>query len=162
MSVRDLRVRNGDVELAGTLYLPTKALPHATLLMVGGSGPTDRDNDVYFPAIRARLLDAGVAVASFDKRGVGGSTGDWHDGGPAELTADALAELAHLRNEAGIDPDRVGVFGHSQGGWVVLETAAADRATAFVITNAGPGVSPYRQERYAVEAGMRADGRPEA
>ena len=110
MSVRDLRVRNGDVELAGTLYLPTKALPHATLLMVGGSGPTDRDNDVYFPPIRARLLDAGVAVASFDKRGVGGSTGDWHDGGPAELTADALAELAHLRNEAGIDPRAIGAI----------------------------------------------------
>ena len=83
-------------------------------------GPSDRDNDVYFPAIRAGLLDHGIAVASFDKRGVGESVGDWRDTGPAEQAADVAAQLACLRAE-GVDPARLGLFGHSQGGWVVLE-----------------------------------------
>ena len=65
--------------------------------MVPGSGPSDRDNDVYFPAIRAGLLDRGIAAASFDKRGVGESTGDWRDTGPAEQAADVAAQLACLR-----------------------------------------------------------------
>jgi pimeloyl-ACP methyl ester carboxylesterase len=130
--------------------------------MVGGSGATDRDNDVYFPPIRAGLLARGIAVASFDKRGVGGSTGDWHDGGPAELTADVLAELASLRAAAGIDARSVGLFGHSQGGWVVVEAAARDQRVAFVITNSGPGVTPALQERFAVATQLRASGRDEA
>ncbi|MBX3030646.1 MAG: alpha/beta hydrolase [Chloroflexi bacterium] len=157
----ELRVRSGAVDLAGTLWLPASPGPHPAVLMVGGSGPTDRDNDVYFPPIRARLLERGIAVASFDKRGVGESTGDWYDGGPAELTADALAEAAALRDHAGIDAERVGLFGHSQGGWVVLEAAAADRRTAFVITNSGPGVTPAVQERFSVATRMRRAGRSE-
>jgi fermentation-respiration switch protein FrsA (DUF1100 family) len=68
---RDLDVRNGDVSLAGSLFLPPVRAA-ATVLMHPGSGPSDRDNDVYFPPIREHLLEAGVAVCSFDKRGVGG------------------------------------------------------------------------------------------
>lgn len=165
MPSHELQVRTAAVALAGTLHLPEGDPPAPgwpALLMVGGSGPTDRDNDVYFAPIRAPLLAAGIAVASFDKRGVGGSTGDWLAGGPAELTADALAQAAALRDRPEIDASRVGLFGHSQGGWVVLEVAAADPRTAFVITNSGPAVTPYLQERYAVAAGMRAAGETDA
>jgi pimeloyl-ACP methyl ester carboxylesterase len=165
MTTRDLIAPAGDVTLAGTLHLPDTpaaadpaARPLPALLMIGGSGPTDRDNDVYFPPIRARLLAAGNAVASFDKRGVGGSTGHWLDTGFAEQTADAAAALATLRAQPEIDPTRTGIFGHSQGGWVVLELAAQDPTLAFAVTNSGPAVSPYRQERYAVETGMRHAG----
>jgi pimeloyl-ACP methyl ester carboxylesterase len=128
--------------------------------MVPGSGPSDRNNDVYFPAIRAGLLDRDIAVASFDKRGVGESTGDWRDTGPAEQAADVAAQLACLRETPGVDPGRLGLFGHSQGGWVVLEVAAADSSVAFVVTNSGPGVSMARQERFATEAHMTAAGAP--
>lgn len=158
----ELRVRSGAIELAGTLHRPGTGGSHPAVLMIGGSGPTDRDNDVYFPPIRSRLLERGVAVASFDKRGVGGSSGDWHDGGPAELAADARAELATVRGRDGIDDRRVGLFGHSQGGWVVLEAAARDPSVAFVVTNSGPGVTPALQERYAVATQLRASGRDDA
>ena len=62
-----------------------------------GSGPSDRDNDVFFPPIREHLLDAGVAVCSFDKRGVGGSTGRWEEAGIVEQADDLLACLHELR-----------------------------------------------------------------
>ena len=157
-STLELHATNGELALAGTLHLPDGE-PRATVLMVPGSGPSDRDNDVYFPTIRAGLLDRGIAAASFDKRGVGESTGDWRDTGPAEQAADVAAQLACLRAQA-VDPARLGLFGHSQGGWVVLEVAAADPAVAFVVTNSGPGVTMALQERFATEAHMTAAGAP--
>jgi uncharacterized protein len=158
-STAQLRATNGELVLAGTLHLPDGE-PRATVLMVPGSGPSDRDNDVYFPTIRAGLLDRGIAAASFDKRGVGESTGDWRDTGPAEQTADVAAQLACLRKTPGVDPGRLGLFGHSQGGWVVIEVAAADPSVAFVVTSSGPGVSMAQQERFATEAHMTAAGAP--
>ena len=76
MTSRDLRVLSGEVTLGGSLWTPDDGAPKALVVMSPGSGPSDRDNDVFFPPIRRVLLDAGFAVASFDKRGVGDSTGD--------------------------------------------------------------------------------------
>jgi pimeloyl-ACP methyl ester carboxylesterase len=158
-STVELHAKHGDLRLAGTLHLPD-AEPRATVLMVPGSGPSDRDNDVYFPPIRAGLLERGIATASFDKRGVGASTGDWRDTGPAQQAADVAAQLTCVRQTDGVDPARLGLFGHSQGAWVVLEVAAADPAVAFVVTNSGPGVTAALQERFATEAHMTAAGAP--
>jgi alpha/beta superfamily hydrolase len=91
----------------------------ATVLMHPGSGPSTRDNDVYFPQVRAVLLDAGIAAASFDKRAWGDSTGDWREAGIAEQAADATAALEAVR--AAVDSGPIGLFGHSQGGWVMIE-----------------------------------------
>ena len=123
-----------------------------------GSGAADRDNDVYFPPIRQRLLDSGVAVASFDKRGVGASTGRWEDAGIIEQADDLRAVVAALVDEVGLVP--LGLFGHSQGGWVVIEAAGQPPAApvAFVVSNSGPAVSPAQQERYAAHTGMTRAG----
>jgi pimeloyl-ACP methyl ester carboxylesterase len=154
-TTRELSVGSGDVELAGTLWLPLEA-PSATVLMHPGSGPSDRDNDVLFPPIREHLLDAGFAVASFDKRGVGGSSGRWEDAGIVEQADDALAAAAALRADEGLGP--VGIFGHSQGGWVAVEAAGRSASLAFVITNSGPGVTPAEQERYSALTYLRSKG----
>jgi pimeloyl-ACP methyl ester carboxylesterase len=138
--------------LAGTLWEPDVDAV-ATVLIHPGSGPSTRDNDVYFPQIRALLLDAGIAAASFDKRGVGSSTGDWREAGIVEQAGDAAAALDALR--AAGAPEPIGMFGHSQGGWVVLEAAAAARHRH--VSNGGPGVSPAVQDRFALaNAGRRA------
>jgi len=136
--------------LGGSLWLPESGLAHGLLLMHPGSGASDRDNDVLFPPIRAAVLAREVAVCSFDKRGVGASEGRWTDAGILTQAADLLAGLAAARAallHAGHDGP-VGLFGHSQGGWVVLE-AARSAPVAFVITNSGPAVSPAEQERFA-------------
>jgi hypothetical protein len=146
-SSHQLEVRNGAVVLAGTLWLPGGQAA-ATVLMHPGSGPSDRDNDVFFPPIREHLLAQGIAVCSFDKRGVGGSTGRWTDAGIVEQADDALACLRHLRGDERVQTP-IGLFGHSQGGWVVVEAASRDPDVAFVIASSGPGVTPGEQERYA-------------
>jgi len=154
---QELTVPNEDVRLAGTLWLPGGE-PVATVLMHPGSGPSDRHNDVFFPPIRAHLLDAGIAVASFDKRGVGGSTGRWQAAPIAAQASDAICCLERLQAVVG---GPVGLFGHSQGGWVVVDAAARCSDAAFVITSSGPGVTPERQERYATHLYMKRAGIPE-
>jgi uncharacterized protein len=152
-------VRSGDVELAGSLWQPAGAVA-ATLLMHPGSGPSNRDNDVYFPQIREHVLAAGIAVASFDKRGVGGSSGHWTEAGIVEQACDATAVLEHLATSGLAGP--LALFGHSQGGWVALEAAAGGAPADLVITNSGPGVSPAVQDRYALHQRLRREGRTAA
>ena len=131
----------------GSVWIP-RTYVGPTVLMHPGSGPSDRNNDVYFPPIREHLLEAGLAVCSFDKRGVGGSTGRWQDAGIIEQADDLLACVATLMSDPAV-PKPVGLFGHSQGGWVVVEAASRNSKVAFVVANSGPGVTPAVQERYS-------------
>ncbi len=139
---------SGGFRLAGTLWGPAGNAV-AGVLMHPGSGPSDRDNDMLFPPIREHLLRAGIAVCSFDKRGVGGSAGHWQDAGIVEQADDLLAALSVFESNSppGLP---LGLFGHSQGGWVVVEATGRGAPVAFVITNSGGAVSPARQERYSL------------
>ncbi|MFC8733748.1 alpha/beta fold hydrolase [Luteimicrobium sp. NPDC057192] len=164
-----LVARGGAGALAGSLWLPGGA-PRALVLMHPGSGPSDRDNDVFFPPIRAALLAAGAAVASYDKRGVGESEGSWLTADIADQADDAAAglraartALAGVPGEGGTGRDvPVVLFGHSQGGWVVLEAAARPDLrddVAGVATSSGPAVTPGAQERFSTATLLRRAGR---
>jgi hypothetical protein len=89
--LRDVTFASGDVVLAGSLAVPDQDVASAGVVMVGGSGPSDRNNDTFFPPIRQHLVDAGIAVLSYDKRGVGSSSGDWRDSTLDDLAADTTA-----------------------------------------------------------------------
>ena len=157
MEAREVSFASDGATLAGSLWFP-EIEPLASVVMVGGSGPSDRHNDVFFPPIREHLLANDIAVLSYDKRGVGGSSGSWAEASIDDLAQDARAAYDALR-AAG--PAPVGLYGHSEGGWTVLRAAAGCRNLAFVITNSTPGVGAAVQDRYAVELGMRAAGEPQ-
>jgi pimeloyl-ACP methyl ester carboxylesterase len=110
---------------------------------------------VLFPPIRIALLEIGVAVCSFDKRGVGESSGSCLTAGIEAQAADLVAGLAAARSVLGDVP--TGLFGHSQGGWVVLEASTVANPD-FIITNSGPAVSPREQETYSTEQTLRKRG----
>jgi pimeloyl-ACP methyl ester carboxylesterase len=82
---------------------------------------------------------------------VGGSTGRWQDAAIVEQADDALACVAELETP-------VGLFGHSQGGWVVIEAAGRNAPIAFVVANSGPGVTPGEQERYSARTYLEQAG----
>ncbi|MET9480696.1 alpha/beta hydrolase [Streptomyces sp. NPDC006638] len=155
--LREVRFSGRAVTLAGSLGVPRGsggAFPGVVL--VGGSGSSDRDNDTYFPPIRRHLLNAGFAVLSYDKRGVGESSGDWRASTLDDLAADAAAALDFLRARPGVRADAVGLFGHSEGGWVALRAAAARDDVPWVVTNSCPGTTPAAQERHALANSLRA------
>ncbi len=158
---RDVRFAWGDVQLAGTLHLPDAPPPYPAILMIQGSGPADRDSGGYFPPIRDTFLGRGIAVYSFDKPGIGDSSGDWRQYALADRTDQALAALALLRERGDIDPRRVGVWGQSQGGWLVQMIAARLPDLAFAVANSGAAIGVEEQDRYGCEHTMRAEGKSE-
>ena len=151
-----------EVGLAGSLHLPAGGGPHPGVLMLQGSGPSDRDSGGYFVPIREAFLARGIAVFSFDKPGCGASTGDWRDHGLADRADQAIAALEVLRAHSAVDADRVGIWGQSQGGWLVQLIASRPVALAFAIANSGPSIDLPAQNLYGCEHSMRADGQPEA
>lgn len=161
---RPVTFHDGETLLAGELTLPERHGPHPALAMIHGSGATDRTNLGFFPPIRDHFVAHGIAVLCFDKPGVGASTGDWtRQRFPDDRVAEALAAVEFLSGCDDVDPGRVGLWGVSQGGWVVpLAAARSGGAVAFVVSVSGPGVSPGTQNVHDVETSMREGGHDEA
>jgi pimeloyl-ACP methyl ester carboxylesterase len=150
------------LQLAGTLHLPSTPPPHPAVLMLQGSGPADRDGNGYFPRIRDTFLSRGLATYAFDKPGIGASTGDWRDYALRGRAAQARAALQLLREQPSIDAHRLGVWGQSQGGWLVQMLAADVPDLAFAIANSGAAIDVPTQDLAGCEHTLRAAGRSEA
>ena len=88
---RDITFRNGDITLAGTLLLPRGQGRVPAVVFLHGSGAEGRWASRY---LASQIASHGIASLIFDKRGVGGSSGDWRLAGPDELAADAVAAVA--------------------------------------------------------------------
>jgi pimeloyl-ACP methyl ester carboxylesterase len=138
-----VKILNGSVGLSGELATP--AVPKASVVLIGGSGDSDRDNDGYFVPIREYLVGQGIEVLSYDKRR------SWKEGTLQDLAGDALCALRSLPYGR-----PRGIYGHSEGGWVGLLAAGA-RDVDFLITSSCPGVSPGVQDRFAVATALRND-----
>lgn len=127
---REVSIRNGDVVLAGSLVLPPGPGPHPAVVMVSGSGPETR----RIPRQVGDLLAyGGVAVLVTDKRGTGGSTGQWNGLSHADWATDVEAQLDFLRAQPEIDASRIGLWGNSEGGYVVPVVAARRSDVRFLV-----------------------------
>ena len=157
-----VRFRNGKVTLAGTLLLPPTAGRHPAVVFHEGSGDWTRDDNWYSRPIDL-FLKHGIAVLLYDKRGDGGSTGDWHTSSYADLAEDLLAGVRLLKNRRDINPRQIGVRGFSQGGWIASLAAARSKDVAFIhYISASGGGTIEEQDTASLLAKMRADGFSEA
>jgi len=95
-------------------------------------------------------VERGVAALIFDKRGVGKSTGDWRTATIDDLAGDAIAGVDFLRREPGVDPRRIGVHGHSQGGTIAPMIAARSPGIAFLVASSASGVPTDSTEIYSL------------
>ncbi len=131
--MRELPVQvPGEPPLAGTLTLPDAPAPVPAVLLAAGSGPLDRDSNhrrLRFDVTRAlahALAEGGLASLRYDKRGVGGSPGDWRAAGLYDNVDDLARVLGALATRPEVDPGRIVLAGHSEG--AVLAAALAGRA----------------------------------
>ncbi len=138
---------NGDVRLGGTVIYPAGQGPFPGVVFLHGSGAEGRWASRYLATAFARR---GVAALIYDKRGVGASTGDWRAVGFEELVKDAGAAVDLLRSRPRIDPSRVGIHGHSQGGTYAPGVAALNRDVAFVVGSAAAGTPMAETEVYSI------------
>jgi pimeloyl-ACP methyl ester carboxylesterase len=152
---QEVMFRNVDVALSGTLLLPLNAGRHPAVVFLHGSGAEGRFASRFFAEQCAR---AGIAALIYDKRGVGRSTGDWQQADFTDLAEDALAAIHLLQRRKDIDPTKVGIQGHSQGGMIAPLVAARSQDVAFVISTGGQGVPLYEGEIYSMTNQLRSQG----
>ena len=160
-----LRVKDGTT-LAGTLTLPPGKGPFPAVLFVTGSGPQDRDEMILghrpFLVIADALTKAGIATLRFDDRGMGKSGGSITNLTTTDFAGDALAEITYLAKRPEIDPRRVGIIGHSEGGLIAPMVAAQSDVPHFLVLLAGPGVPGREVIRTQTRAIMKAEGANDA
>lgn len=132
------------VSLAGTYSVPEGKGPFPAVVLVSGTGPNTRDQDVEGHKIFQVLADAlnreGLAVLRYDKRGAGKSTGKYGMATTADFTDDADAALNWLSGQPEVKTGGIGIVGHSEGGVIAPAVAARNEAAAFVVMIAGPGI----------------------
>ncbi|WP_449101663.1 alpha/beta hydrolase family protein [Pseudomonas veronii] len=143
------------LRLAGTLWLPDHAAT-AAVVLVHGDGPQDRTSQQgYDPLINA-LLDAGIAVVSWDKPGIGDSPGNWLSQSMTDRYVDVRSALSALRSRLPAIP--VGALGFSQAGWVLPRLASGD---ADFLVLVGGAVSWQRQGDYYTRTRLQRTGMSE-
>ncbi len=144
---REITFSNGPVTLAGSLLLPRSGSALPAVVFLHGSGAEGRSASRY---VASKVVEHGIAALIFDKRGVGGSSGDWQQATPDDLAGDAAAAVVHLLEESRIDPDRIGIHGHSQGGTHAPLVAARTPEVAFVIGSAAAGLPTDSTEIFSI------------
>ena len=88
------------------------------------------------------LVRRGVALLGYDKRGVGGSTGDWNTASFDDLAGDVVAGFEYLKARRDVDTKQIGLLGISQAGWIMPRAAVRAKDIAFLISISGAGVPP--------------------
>jgi dienelactone hydrolase len=165
---------DGPLAVPGTLSLPHGDGPHPALLLLGGSGPVDRDGTILrskpLKDIAWGLASTGIAVLRFDKVTVAHPKQVQANRGftvADEYLPDALAGLALLRAHPAVDSHRVFVAGHSLGGTVAPRVAAAAEPSVAGLVILAGGTEPLqwaavRQLRYiaSLEPATAASAEP--
>lgn len=141
------------VTLSGTLFVSEGPGRHPAIVLFHGSGPEARNDRM------ARWFARhGLTALAYDKRGVGESTGDFRTVPFMTLCDDGLAAVSVLKQRGDVDPERIGVWGLSQGGWLGPLAAARSSDVRFVIAVSGPLVSPGEQMVFFYANQLRHDG----
>ncbi|HEV7557430.1 MAG TPA: alpha/beta hydrolase, partial [Kofleriaceae bacterium] len=149
--------------LAATLTTP-KGPPAPVVVTITGSGPQDRDECVVgirpFAQLADHLARHGIATLRYDDRGTARSTGDFATATAADFADDAQAAVTFLATRTDIDPKKIGLLGHSEGGLIAPIVAARDKDVAFVVMWAGPGVPLDQVIIRQTGEGLKAEGTP--
>ena len=133
-----------NVTLAATFTIPQGKGPFPTVVLITGSGPQDRDESLMghkpFLVLSDHLTRHGIAVLRADDRGTGKSSGVFANGTTADFATDTEAGIAYLKTRSEVDPHKIGIIGHSEGGVIAPMIAARNPNVAFIVMMAGTGV----------------------
>jgi pimeloyl-ACP methyl ester carboxylesterase len=145
-SSEDVRFTNtrDHIDLAGTLTLPNKEGHFPAVVLITGSGPQNRDEEILdhkpFLIISDYLTRHGIAVLRFDDRGTAESQGIFNTATTLDFSYDAEAAVKYLQSRKEINKSRIGLIGHSEGGLIAPMIAARSKDVAFIVLLAGPGL----------------------
>lgn len=137
--------KEAGIKLAGTLTLPESEGLFPAVLLISGSGPQNRDEEIMghrpFLVLSDYLTRQGIAVLRFDDRSVGGSTGNFSKATTEDFAGDVLSGIEYLKSRKDIDSSQIGLLGHSEGGLIAPLVAVESNDVAFIVLLAAPGVT---------------------
>ena len=144
----DVKIINkyDNVELAGTLTYPKKKGKYPAVLLLTGSGPQNRDEEIFghqpFKVLADYLTKNGIVVLRVDDRGIGQSSGNFANSTIENFSKDAISAFDYLKKQPQVDKNKVGMIGHSEGG-LIAELLAGQRLPdlSFIVLLAGPSFS---------------------
>ena len=142
-------IQAGDgVRIGGELFIPNGGSGRKAAVVWSPGSSDGAYHNYAYGLIEAYVLDVflarDMAVLLTNKRGVGESEGNWLRQGIEGRADDAYAGVQFLQDHPAIDADRIGLVGHSQGGWVVTQAAAEHDDVAFFVSLVGPTTSVWR------------------
>jgi alpha/beta superfamily hydrolase len=133
------------IKLAGTFTWPKNKTNCPVAILISGSGPQNRNEELLghkpFLVLADYLTKNDIAVLRFDDRGVGESTGSFTSATTADFGTDVEAALLYLQTRKEINKNKIGLIGHSEGGMIAPMVASRSKNVAFVVLLAGPGLS---------------------
>jgi len=141
---QEVDFQNGDLDLAGMVFLPAGDGPYPTAVIIHGSGTSRRDSKWYL-TIAEHLIENGIAVLLPDKRGSEKSGGEWRGASFEDLAGDTLSAVEFVKTQEDFIANGIGLIGMSQGGWIAPLAASQSEDIAFVVNMSGAGVTTDEQ-----------------
>jgi pimeloyl-ACP methyl ester carboxylesterase len=133
-----------NLTLAGTLTLPKGKGPFPAVILISGSGPQNRNEELLghkpFLVISDHLTKQGIAVLRYDDRGFGESTGNFAEATTLDFSKDVESAISFLNSRKEIDNNKIGLIGHSEGGIIAPLVAARSKDVGFIVLLAGSGI----------------------
>jgi fermentation-respiration switch protein FrsA (DUF1100 family) len=134
----------GNITLAGTLTLPQKEGKFPVVVLITGSGPQNRNEELLghkpFLVLSDYLTKHGIAVLRYDDRGIAKSKGDFKTATTADFATDVESAVAYLKTRKEINPKKIGLMGHSEGGTIAPIVASRSKDISFIVLLAGTGL----------------------
>jgi fermentation-respiration switch protein FrsA (DUF1100 family) len=157
---------SANITLAGTLTLPKKEGNFPAVILITGSGPQNRDEEILghkpFLVLSDYLTRSGIAVLRYDDRGVGQSKGTIQTATTADFATDAESAVAYLKTRKEINKSKIGLAGHSEGGIIAPMVASRSKDVNFIVLMAGTGLRGDKILLYQQEYIARASGATES
>lgn len=135
--------KNTGINYGATFTYPSKGTQFPAIILINGSGQLDRNESLFghqpFAVLADYFTKQGYAVLRIDDRGIGKTTGEYDSCNTFDFAKDVLEEIQYLKTRKEINPSKIGLVGHSEGGLIAPIVAAQSTDIAFLILMAGPG-----------------------
>ncbi len=157
--------KNGGHKIAGTLTTPTDGSFNKVLVLITGSGPQNRDEELLghrpFLVLSDHLTRNGTAVLRCDDRGVAESEGDFQTATSEDFVTDISAAVDYLQSRADMKGKKIGLLGHSEGGMIAPMLAAKRKDIDLIVLLAGPGINIVELMMLQTSLMAKAEGAPD-
>jgi len=134
-----------NISLSGTLTLPKKDGIFPVVILITGSGPQNRDEELLrhkpFLVLSDYLTKNGIAVLRYDDRGTAESKGDFKTATSLDFASDVESAIKYLQTRKEINKKKIGLIGHSEGGIIAPMVAGKSKDISFIVLLAGTGIS---------------------